>query len=62
VGKNLDKEMPTIGAFEIFVEGKLIFSKIKTQTWPNIDRIAHVAIGIEYTPKHLRQQDFESRK
>jgi len=48
VGKNLEKEVPSIGAFEIFVGGKLKFSKIKRRKWPHVGFITHKIAGVEY--------------
>lgn len=33
---------PKFGAFEVYVNGILIFSKLKSSLWPNLDRLAHL--------------------
>jgi hypothetical protein len=55
VGRNLEKEVPTIGAFEVFLDGELKFSKIKTRRWPNnIAKLVHEVMGIPYSEENMK--------
>lgn len=58
VGRNLYKEVPTIGAFEVFLDGELKFSKIKTRRWPNnIAKLVHEVMGIPYSEENMKQME-----
>lgn len=51
VGKNLESDKPALGAFEVYVDGKLKFSKIKRKLWPHVGYITHKIAGVEYNPE-----------
>jgi hypothetical protein len=57
VGRNLNKEIPAVGAFEIFVDGKCLFSKVKRKLWPHIGYWSHKIAGVPYDPSKDKDND-----
>ena len=39
-------QLPRVGAFEVSYKGKLIFSKLLSWMWPNIDKVANKCAGM----------------
>ena len=56
VAKNLQGK-PKLGAFEIYVEDKCVFSKIKRRLWPHIGMISHKIAGKDYLPKNDKNKN-----
>ena len=56
VSRNLQGK-PKLGAFEIYVEDKCVFSKIKRRLWPHIGMVSHKIAGKQYIPKKDRNKN-----
>lgn len=65
VSKNFKIKKPRLGAFEVFSEGNLVYSKLKTLQWPNYKALAkkiHEPGEVDIKENKIKSKKFNSSR